>query len=199
MSELEEDAETEGLTERVGAAILRMSTAATVRNITIPCMPKTSPLSRRAFLSTALAGSTAALAGPAGGVAAAAVAVAPEPSPDDWTPERTQAALRAGGGTKLVLLGTGGGPVEGRPRRMTSHVLVSNGAAYIVDCGLGVTTQLARTGIPFDSVRSIFITHHHPDHNVEYGPFLLLRWAKRITKAPSAFGPPPLVQMTQDY
>ncbi|MDR5727445.1 MAG: MBL fold metallo-hydrolase [Terriglobia bacterium] len=82
---------------------------------------------------------------------------------------------------------------------MTSHVLLSNGAAYIVDCGLGVTAQLARTGIPFSAVRSIFITHHHPDHNVEYGPFLLLRWAKGITHSPSAYGPPPLAQMTRDY
>ena len=98
-----------------------------------------------------------------------------------------------------MLLGTGAGPVEGRPRHMTSHVLVSNGAAYIVDCGLGVTTQLAHTGIPFSSVRSIYITHHHPDHNVEYGPFLLLRWTRGITQSPSCYGPPPLAQMTRDY
>ncbi len=152
-------------------------------------MSKPSPVSRRNFISAALAGSAATLAG----------AAVPESSPVEWTPERTQAALRSATGTSLVLLGTGGGPVEGRPRRMTSHVLVSNGAAYIVDCGLGVTTQFARTGIPFSAVRSIFITHHHPDHNVEYGPFLLLRWAKEITQAPSAYGPPPLVQMTRDY
>lgn len=152
-------------------------------------MSQPSPVSRRKFLSAALAGSAATLAG----------AQMPESSPAEWTPERTQAALRGATGTSLVLLGTGAGPVEGRPRRMTSHVLVSNGAAYIVDCGLGVTNQLARTGIPFAAVRSIFITHHHPDHNVEYGPFLLLRWVNHITEAPSAYGPPPLVQMTRDY
>ena len=42
-------------------------------------------------------------------------------------------------GTKLVLLGTGGGPGSGRTRLMTSHVMLSNGAAYVLDCGLGVT------------------------------------------------------------
>lgn len=158
-------------------------------------MAKSSPLSRRTFLSTALAGSAAL----AGSSASLAGAQAPAASPAEWTPERTQAALRSAKGTSLVLLGTGGGPVEGRPRHMTSHVMVSNGAAYIVDCGLGVTTQLAHTGIPFSSVRSIFITHHHPDHNVEYGPFLLLRWVRHDDKAPAAYGPPPLAQMTRDY
>ncbi len=158
-------------------------------HFTIPLVPKLSPVSRRTFLSTALAGSAATLAG----------AQVCQSSPDEWTPERAQAALRSATGTSLVLLGTGAGPVEGRPRRMTSHVLVSDGAAYIVDCGLGVTTQLARTGIPFSTVRSIFITHHHPDHNVEYGPFLLLRWVNHNTQAPSAYGPPPLIQMTRDY
>jgi ribonuclease BN (tRNA processing enzyme) len=82
---------------------------------------------------------------------------------------------------------------------MSSHVLLSNGAAYIVDCGLGVTTQLAHTGIPFSAVRSIIITHHHADHNVEYGPFLLLHWVNHNTQAPSACGPPPLIQMARDY
>jgi len=65
-----------------------------------------------------------------------------------------------------------------RTRYMTSHVMVSNTTAYVLDCGLGVTNQFARTGIAFTAVRSTFITHHHPDHNIEYGPFLLLGWVR---------------------
>ena len=76
-----------------------------------------------------------------------------------------------------MLLGTGGG-VGGlgprRTRKMTSHVMLSNGAAYVLDCGLGVTDQYALTGIPFSALRSIFITHHHADHNIEYGPLLVV-------------------------
>jgi ribonuclease BN (tRNA processing enzyme) len=82
---------------------------------------------------------------------------------------------------------------------MTSHVVVSNGKAYVLDCGLGVTNQFARTGIPFTAVRSIFITHHHPDHNIEYGPFLLLGWVQGVPSSLRAFGPPPLKQMTEDF
>ncbi|MDE2229834.1 MAG: MBL fold metallo-hydrolase [Alphaproteobacteria bacterium] len=113
---------------------------------------------------------------------------------------RCRAALKDARGTKLVLLGTGAGPVPGRTRRMTSHVMLHDGAAYVVDCGLGVTNQFARTGIPFKSVRSIYITHHHPDHNIEYGPFLVIGWIQGMQPSNvHAFGPPPLTEMTRDY
>ena len=112
---------------------------------------------------------------------------------------QTQAALKDAKGTKLVLLGTGAGPVPGSKRHMTAHVLVHNGATYILDCGLGVSRQFARTGVPLRSVRSIFITHHHPDHNIEYGPFLVLGWLGGMPQSVRAYGPPPLQQMTEDY
>ena len=100
------------------------------------------------------------------------------------------------------MLGTGAGPnpmVPGRTRHMISHVVVSNATAYVLDCGLGVTNQFASTGVPFTAVRSIFITHHHPDHNVEYGPFILLGWVQGLPSTVRAFGPPPLKQMTEDF
>ena len=112
--------------------------------------------------------------------------------------ERVRAELKHAKGTKLVLLGTGAGPVPGRSRRMSSNVILSDGAAYLVDCGLGVTDQFACTGIPFEQVRAIFITHHHPDHNVEYGAFLVIGWVQGLPIAVRAFGPPPLNQMTED-
>ena len=115
--------------------------------------------------------------------------------------QEVQAALKSARGTKLVILGTGAGPnpmVPGRTRRMTSHVMVSNATAYVLDCGLGVTNQFASTGVPFTAVRSIFITHHHPDHNIEYGPFILLGWVQGLPSSVRAFGPPPLKQMTED-
>jgi Metallo-beta-lactamase superfamily len=87
-----------------------------------------------------------------------------------------RASLKGAKGTKLVLLGTGAGPLPGQNRHMQSSVLVHNDTAYVVDCGLGITDLFARTGIPFSVVRSIFITHHHPDHNVEYGPFLIIKY-----------------------
>jgi len=111
---------------------------------------------------------------------------------------QVQAELEGAKGTKLVLLGTGGGPVPGQTRHMTSHLMLHDGAAYILDCGMGVTDQFARTGTPFNAVRAIFITHHHFDHNIEYGPFLLVGWSRGLLRSVCAYGPPPLRQMTQD-
>lgn len=115
---------------------------------------------------------------------------------------RTQAELKGAKGTKLVMLGTGAGPVPMVPSRnrfMTSHVMVSNGAAYVLDFGLGVTNEFARTGLGFDQVRSVFITHHHPDHNIEYGPFLVIGWVNGLKLGVRAYGPPPLKQMTAGF
>jgi ribonuclease BN (tRNA processing enzyme) len=113
--------------------------------------------------------------------------------------EAAQAALKNAEGTKLVLLGTAAGPVPGRRRKMTSHVMLSNGAAYVLDCGLGVTDRYARTGIPFSALKSIFITHHHADHNIEYGPLLIVGWIQGMGLDVRAYGPPPLQQMTDDF
>ena len=148
-----------------------------------------SGLSRRHLVAgLAVAPALTAAAAPAAAQAAAETAA-----------QQAQAALKDAKGTKLVLLGTGAGPVPGRTRHMTSHVMLSNGAAYVLDCGLGVTDQFARTGIPFRAMRSIFITHHHPDHNIEYGPLLVIGWMQGMPLTVRAFGPPPLKQMTEDF
>src|SRR5262249_54252918 len=43
-----------------------------------------------------------------------------------------------------------------------------------------------------------FITHHHADHNIEYGPLLIVGWIHGMRADVRAFGPPPLKQMTED-
>jgi len=130
--------------------------------------------------------------------ALASAAVAAE-IPVTKSAQEAQAALKGARGTKLVLLGTGAGPLPGRSRLMTSHVMLSNGAAYLLDCGMGVTDQYARTGISFSALKSIFITHHHADHNIEYGPLLIIGWIQGMRLDVRAFGPPPLRQMTEDF
>ena len=102
------------------------------------------------------------------------------------------------GATKLVLLGTSGGPSVGRPRYMTSSVILHGGAAHVVDCGYGVTEQLVRAGVKLQDVKDVFITHHHPDHNIELGTLIYFSWYAGGTGL-ELYGPPPLRQITGDY
>lgn len=57
--------------------------------------------------------------------------------------------------------------------------------------------QLVRAGVPLPGIRHIFITHHHSDHNADYGNLLLLAWIAGLQTPVDAWGPPPLEKMTQ--
>jgi ribonuclease BN (tRNA processing enzyme) len=99
--------------------------------------------------------------------------------------------------TRLILLGTGGGP---RPRKnsfASSQVIVVNDIAYVIDCGNGVAIQMARAEIPLPQLRHVFITHHHSDHNADYGNLLLFAWAAGLDSRVDTWGPPPLERMTR--
>ena len=111
----------------------------------------------------------------------------------------TLAAVSAQSKTRLILLGTGGGP---RPRHAVSapaQVIVVNGAAYVIDCGDGVARQLVSAGVPLNTLRHVFVTHHHSDHNADYGNLLLLGWTVGLGSRVDTWGPPPLVQMTKQF
>ena len=101
------------------------------------------------------------------------------------------------GRTKLILLGTGGGP---RPRKASSgsaQVIVCNNAAYVIDCGDGVARQLVFGGVPLTTLRHVFITHQHSDHNADYGNLIWLAWTAGLSTRVDAWGPPPLERMTK--
>ena len=99
--------------------------------------------------------------------------------------------------TKLILLGTGGGP---RPRKASSapaQVIVINETPYVVDCGDGVARQLVFANVPLPTLRHIFLTHHHSDHNADYGNLIWLAWAAGLRTRVDTWGPPPLEKMTK--
>jgi ribonuclease BN (tRNA processing enzyme) len=100
---------------------------------------------------------------------------------------------------RLILLGTGGGP---RPRKASSapaQVIIVNDTAYVVDCGDGVARQLVLAGVSLPSLRYIFLTHHHSDHNADYGNLILLSWAAGLRTRVDTWGPPPLRKMTKQF
>jgi ribonuclease BN (tRNA processing enzyme) len=99
--------------------------------------------------------------------------------------------------TRLILLGTGGGPRPRKSRHPTSQVILINNAAYVVDCGNGVAAQLTHAGVALPTLRHVFITHHHSDHNADYGNLLLIAWASGLRSRVDTWGPPPLTLMTR--
>ena len=74
--------------------------------------------------------------------------------------------------TKLILLGTQGGPRANAERAQPSNLLVVNGTYYLVDAGNGVARQLSLAGVTAAAVHAIFITHNHDDHNADWGTLM---------------------------
>lgn len=99
--------------------------------------------------------------------------------------------------TRLVLLGTAGGPRPRATRSAPAQAIVVGDTVYVVDCGNGVARQLVLANLPLRAVRHIFITHHHSDHNADYGTLILLAWAAGLRTRLDSWGPPPLVRMTE--
>lgn len=102
--------------------------------------------------------------------------------------------------TRLILLGTKGGPRVGESGRSNpATLLLINDVPYLVDCGYGTTKQLLLAGVAVNRVRYLFITHHHSDHNLEYGPLFYNAWSAGQSIKIDAYGPPGLKKMAEDY
>lgn len=101
--------------------------------------------------------------------------------------------------SRIVFLGTKGGPRVGVGASNPANALIVNGTPYVIDCGMGVSRQLVNAGIPIPSVKYVFISHHHSDHNLEYGNLLYNAWAAGLSTPVHTFGPAGLVRMTSTY
>ena len=90
--------------------------------------------------------------------------------------------------------------MPGRTREMTSHVMLSNGAAYILDCGMGVTNQDS----PAPASR---LARYARFSSPTTTPTTISNTARCWSSAGSsawkqsvkAYGPPPLKAMTEDF
>ena len=102
-------------------------------------------------------------------------------------------------GTRLILLGTKGGPSLGKSRKNPSTLLLINGIPYIIDCGYGASRQLMDAGVSSGTLRYVFITHHHSDHTLDYGPVVYNGWATGSPVPIDIYGPPGLEQMTRAF
>jgi ribonuclease BN (tRNA processing enzyme) len=101
--------------------------------------------------------------------------------------------------TKIVFLGTKGGPRVGLEPSNPANLVMVNDTPFVIDCGMGVSHQLVAAGVPLESVKYIFISHHHSDHNLEYGNLAYNAWATGLSAPIHSFGPKGLEAMTKTY
>jgi ribonuclease BN (tRNA processing enzyme) len=103
------------------------------------------------------------------------------------------------GRSRLILLGTAGGPRPRKERSAPAQAIVSGGRIYVVDCGYGVARQMVLAGLQLNQLCNVFITHHHSDHDIDLGPLLQLAWLSGLTRPVDCWGPPPMRRMIDDY
>ncbi len=93
----------------------------------------------------------------------------------------------------LVTLGVQAGPPPVPYKTGVSSTLKVGNDLYQIDCGLGSLNAFTNAGFRFDGLKSLFITHLHTDHIVDYYSFFLSGgYTASAGKAPvTVFGPGP--------
>ncbi len=95
------------------------------------------------------------------------------------------------GRMSVRLIGTGAvrvNPNRGGP----CYVIETERKRFLVDCGRAAVSNLARAGIPAESIATIFITHLHFDHLCDLPYLILLGWNNGRRIPLRFYGPPGL-------
>lgn len=108
------------------------------------------------------------------------------------TPSATVAPATASSSQaeRLVLLGTGGGPIARIGRSQPANLLQVKGKSYLIDIGDGTPRQLVRAGSKLNQIDAVFLTHLHFDHTAGTMGFLALDWQDRRKQPVTFYGPP---------
>ena len=79
------------------------------------------------------------------------------------------------GDMRVTFLGTGSAMPTGE-RFQTGIFVSQEDRGVLVDCGSGVLHRLQQSGIGYDEVSTVLLTHHHLDHVADLLPLLKARW-----------------------
>jgi ribonuclease BN (tRNA processing enzyme) len=92
-------------------------------------------------------------------------------------------------GTRLIMLGTRGGPGVSVDRSESASAVVVDGVPYLVDCGYGTMRALVAAGVGFQSVSTMFLTHLHDDHTADIAALLSHQWTGSKATPTNVYGP----------
>lgn len=101
--------------------------------------------------------------------------------------------------TRVVTLGTLGGPLPSLNRSQSANALIVNDRVYLVDAGPGVVRQLTAAGIDYRKAGRIFITHNHDDHNAGWGFLMGVQWETGLVAYTHVYGPHGTESMLKGY
>jgi len=105
------------------------------------------------------------------------------------------------GPNRLVTLGTRGGPAirTGFTPSPSANLIVFDNVAYVIDTGYGTSFKLVESKFPLPQLRYVFITHHHSDHNAEFGLLVYNAWAMGLKSPIDAYGPAGMNRLAQGF
>ena len=142
------------------------------------------PLTRRGVIALALQVAALGVAGGALSRRAGAQQAGGGPATLGLAPP-----LPATPGTRLVLLGTRGGPGVDLAHAQTASAIVVDGTPYLIDCGYGAVRQLVASNVGYQHLNSVFFTHLHDDHTADLGALLSFQWTNSKPTPTELYGP----------
>lgn len=98
-------------------------------------------------------------------------------------------AAPSGAGTRLVLLGTQGGPNYTATRGEAANAVIAGGQPYLVDCGYGTLAALKKAGVNHRQIGRVFLTHLHDDHTADLAALLIRQWTDGRVDPVTVAGP----------
>lgn len=101
--------------------------------------------------------------------------------------------------TRVVTLGTQGGPLATGRRSQPANAVVVGDRVYLVDAGNGVLRQLVAAKLDYRRIDHVFITHNHSDHNADWGTLIGLQWTTGRSTPVTVHGPTGTRDMLQGY